>query len=177
MGAIVAPRTSQTRDNAWVLLLVLVSALSLAGCNRQPKPEPIHIQVTASRYTFQPPVIHIKKGQDVILEISTSDVQHGFEVKELGIDKPISELRKDLRRSVGDSLNSRVSELQLDVETGIGDVFNARVKEINTQISKNVSDVLNHQVTDLQKEVEQGVTQVIDTRAAEIRQHIEQGMT
>ena len=89
MGTIVAPRTSQTRDNAWVLLLVLVSALSLAGCNRQPKPEPIHIQVTASRYTFQPPVIHIKKGQDVILEISTSDVQHGFEVKELGIDEPI----------------------------------------------------------------------------------------
>ena len=89
MGTIVAPRTSQTRDNAWVLLLVLVSALSLAGCNRQPKPEPIHIQVTASRYTFQPPVIHIKKGQDVMLEISTSDVQHGFEVKELGIDEPI----------------------------------------------------------------------------------------
>ncbi|PYX91308.1 MAG: hypothetical protein DMG67_10505 [Acidobacteria bacterium] len=92
-------------------------------------------------------------------------------------DKRISELRKDLHRGVGDSLNSRVSELQLDVETGIADVFNARVKEINTQISKNVSDVLNHQVTDLQKEVEQGVTQVIDTRAAEIRQHIEQGMT
>lgn len=91
-------------------------------------------------------------------------------------DKRISELRKDLHRGVGDSLNSRVSELQLDVETGIADVFNARVKEINSQISKNVSDVLNHQVGDLQKEVEQGVTQVIDTRAAEIRSHIEQGM-
>ena len=66
-------------------------------------------------------------------------------------DKRISELRKDLHRGVGDSLNSRVSELQLDVETGIADVFNARVKEINTQISKNVSDVLNHQVTDFRR--------------------------
>jgi hypothetical protein len=92
-------------------------------------------------------------------------------------DKRISELRKDLHRGVGDSLNSRVSELQLDVETGIADVFNARVREINTQISKNVSDVLNHQVGDLQKEVEQGVTQVIEARTGEIRTHIEQGMT
>jgi hypothetical protein len=92
-------------------------------------------------------------------------------------DKRISELRKDLHRGVGDSLNSRVSELQLDVETGIADVFNARVKEINSQISKNVSDVLNHQVGDLQKEVEQGVTQVIEARTSEIRTSIEQGMS
>ena len=70
-------------------LIFLLMGVILAGCNRQPKPEPIHIQVMASRYTFQPPVIHIKKGQDVTLEISTSDVQHGFEVKELGIDEPI----------------------------------------------------------------------------------------
>jgi len=70
-------------------LIFLLIGVLLAGCNRQPKPEPIHIQITASRYTFQPPVIHIKKGQDVTLEVSTSDVQHGFEVKELGIDEPI----------------------------------------------------------------------------------------
>src|SRR5260370_11401418 len=31
--------------------------------------------------------IHVKKGQDVTLEISTTDVQHGFSVKDLG---PIS---------------------------------------------------------------------------------------
>ncbi len=60
----------------------------LAGCNRQ-KAEAVHIQVTAHRYGFEPAVIHIKKGQDVVLEVSTSDVQHGFEVKELGIDEPI----------------------------------------------------------------------------------------
>jgi cytochrome c oxidase subunit 2 len=63
--------------------------MALSGCNRQPNAETAHIQVTAHRYGFEPPVIHLKKGQEVVLEVSTSDVQHGFEVKGLGIDEPI----------------------------------------------------------------------------------------
>ena len=70
-------------------LLILSIALGLAGCNRQSKPEPVQIQVTAHRYGFEPAAIHVRKGQEVTLAISTSDVQHGFAVKELGIDEPI----------------------------------------------------------------------------------------
>jgi cytochrome c oxidase subunit II len=72
-----------------VTILVPLLMLCLAGCNRQPKAESVHIQVSVRRYAFEPPEIHVKKGQDVTLEISTSDVQHGFLVKGLDIDEPI----------------------------------------------------------------------------------------
>ena len=70
-------------------LLFLAIGLILVGCNQQRDVGTIHIQVTAHRGGFEPAVIHIKKGQDVVLEVSTTDVQHGFEVKDLGIDEPI----------------------------------------------------------------------------------------
>jgi cytochrome c oxidase subunit II len=67
----------------------ILAFLLMAGCNRQPKPEAVHIQVTSHKYAFEPAVIYVKKGQDVTLEISTTDVQHGFAVEELGIDESI----------------------------------------------------------------------------------------
>ena len=70
------------------MALIFVFCLA-AACNRQPKPEPEHIQVIASKYAFEPAEIHVKRGQEVILEISTTDVQHGFFVRELGIDEPV----------------------------------------------------------------------------------------
>ncbi len=72
-----------------VSLMVINMAIFLTGCNRQPKPEAVHIQVTSHKYAFEPAVIHVKKGQNVTLEISTTDVQHGFAVEELGIDESI----------------------------------------------------------------------------------------
>jgi cytochrome c oxidase subunit 2 len=72
-----------------VALMIANLALSLTGCNRQPKAEAVHIQITSHKYAFEPAVIHVKKGQDVTLEISTTDVQHGFAVEELGINEPI----------------------------------------------------------------------------------------
>lgn len=91
-------------------------------------------------------------------------------------EKRISELRKDLHRSVGESLGSRVSELQLDIETGIADLFNHRIGELKNQVSKSVSEVLEGELNQMHKAVESGVGQVIDARATEIRQHVEQGM-
>lgn len=73
--------------------VIFLAVLGLMGCNRQPKAEPAHIQVMAHRYAFEPAVIRVKKGQNVTLEISTSDVQHGFSVKELGIDESIQKGR------------------------------------------------------------------------------------
>jgi len=72
-----------------VSLAVMNLALLLIGCNRQPKLDAIHIQVISRKYAFEPAEIHVKKGQEVTLEISTTDVQHGFAVDELGINEPI----------------------------------------------------------------------------------------
>ena len=74
-------------------ILMLVALLGFSECSRQPKPETLRIQITAHRYAFEPAVIRVRKGKDVILEISTTDVQHGFSIKELGIDESIQKGR------------------------------------------------------------------------------------
>ena len=71
------------------ILILIIALLGFSACSRQPKPETVRIQVTAHRYAFEPAVIRVRKGQDVTLEISTTDVQHGFSIKELGIEESI----------------------------------------------------------------------------------------
>jgi len=59
------------------------------GCSQRQKPMPVRVKITAHKYAFEPSVIHVRQGEEVELEISTSDVQHGFEAKGLGIDESI----------------------------------------------------------------------------------------
>lgn len=66
---------------------VLLLFFALVGCHREKPSRSIYIQ--AHRYAFDPAVIHLKKGELVELVITTSDVQHGFEVKDLGIRESI----------------------------------------------------------------------------------------
>jgi len=71
-----------------VLCSIAVSlALVPAGCNSG-KPDVV-IPVVMKKYSFDPPVIRVKKGQLVELDVSTADVQHGFTVPDLGIKEPI----------------------------------------------------------------------------------------
>lgn len=41
------------------------------------------------RYSFDPSVIRVKAGEPVDLEVTTADVQHGFDVPELGIKEAV----------------------------------------------------------------------------------------
>ena len=41
------------------------------------------------KYAFEPAVIRVKAGQTTELEVSSADVQHGFDVPELGIKEPV----------------------------------------------------------------------------------------
>ncbi|MFO8080600.1 MAG: cupredoxin domain-containing protein [Armatimonadota bacterium] len=45
------------------------------------------VQVTARRYEFVPSTIVVKQGEPVRLEITATDVAHGFGVEELGIEQ------------------------------------------------------------------------------------------
>jgi cytochrome c oxidase subunit II len=40
-------------------------------------------------YAIEPAVIRVKSGEIVELEVSTADVQHGFDVAQLGIREPV----------------------------------------------------------------------------------------
>jgi len=41
------------------------------------------------KYSIEPAVIHVKAGQTTDLQVSTGDVQHGFDVPGLGIKVPV----------------------------------------------------------------------------------------
>jgi cytochrome c oxidase subunit 2 len=72
-----------------VAILLSLGVLAL-GCGKAPSsPPPVRIKVTAKKYQFQPNPIRVKKGDEVLLEVSTADVQHGFHVPGLGIDESI----------------------------------------------------------------------------------------
>lgn len=50
---------------------------------------PKRIEVTAKRYSFTPGEITVKKGEPVVLAITSEDVPHGIRFKELGIETKV----------------------------------------------------------------------------------------
>ena len=59
--------------------------LSLAAATA---PEKV-IQVTAERFKFTPAVIQLKVGVPVVIELTSLDRKHGFQVPDLKIDETI----------------------------------------------------------------------------------------
>ncbi len=41
------------------------------------------------KYSMEPETIRLKQGEPVTLEVSTADVEHGFEVEGLNLDEPV----------------------------------------------------------------------------------------
>src|SRR5215472_6947367 len=71
-------------------LFALTLSIVAIGCRNQPKsPADAHIQVVMKKYTITPAIIHVKANQVTELEISTADVQHGFDVPGLSIKEPV----------------------------------------------------------------------------------------
>jgi len=70
--------------------LALSFAIFASGCQK-PSHGPVdqRIQVVMKKYTIEPAIIHVKAGQVTELEVSTADVQHGFDVPGLGIKEPV----------------------------------------------------------------------------------------
>ena len=63
-------------------LLVLALALAVTASASE---EPRLIKVTAKKFEFTPSEIHLKRGEHVVLELTSLDRKHGFKVPELGI--------------------------------------------------------------------------------------------
>ena len=71
-----------------ILAAALTCLLAVTSCHQQPAATQ-HIKVVMKKYSFDPPVIRIKSGETVALDLSTTDVQHGFDVPALGIKQPV----------------------------------------------------------------------------------------
>jgi cytochrome c oxidase subunit II len=72
----------------FLALLVLSFAIFAVGCQKQSHADQ-RIQVVMKKYSIEPAVIHVKAGQVTELNVSTADVQHGFDVPGLGIKEPV----------------------------------------------------------------------------------------
>jgi cytochrome c oxidase subunit II len=78
------------KKNLHFFLLTLVFLVALAGCRSHSNPAADeHIKVVMKKYTIEPAVIHVKAGKVTELEVSTADVQHGFDVPSLHIKEPV----------------------------------------------------------------------------------------
>jgi cytochrome c oxidase subunit 2 len=63
-----------------VLFAILLLAGSLVGSS-----ETNGIDVTAKRFSFSPDHITVKKGEPVVIHLTSQDVAHGLLIKELGV--------------------------------------------------------------------------------------------
>src|SRR5690242_6847941 len=75
--------------NRTLLLILLFFLISAPGCHKQNDQSAERIKVVMKRYSIEPAVIHVKAGQTTELEVSSADVQHGFDVPQLGIKEPV----------------------------------------------------------------------------------------
>jgi cytochrome c oxidase subunit 2 len=62
-------------------------AVTATGLGSQPKsqPETKHIEIVASRFSFAPNEITVKKGEQVTITVQSTDVTHGLVIEELGV--------------------------------------------------------------------------------------------
>jgi cytochrome c oxidase subunit 2 len=67
-------------------LAVTALVAALPSCTRPPAR---HIAVVMKRYAFLPSEIHVKKGETVVLDVTTADVQHGLQIPDFGVHEPV----------------------------------------------------------------------------------------
>lgn len=65
-----------------VAVLALALALAVGAAASE---DPRVIKVTAKKFEFTPSEIHVKRGEHVVLELTSLDRKHGFKLPELGI--------------------------------------------------------------------------------------------
>lgn len=70
----------------WSLLVagLFLSFASLHSALAQDAPQ--RIEITAKRFSYNPGEITLKKGQPVVIVLTSADVAHGFRIAELKVD-------------------------------------------------------------------------------------------
>jgi cytochrome c oxidase subunit II len=76
---------SSTRRLA-ILTALLFSSLSLAAAPANP---PRRIEVVASRFQFRPNQITLKKGESVVVVLTSTDVTHGLKIPDLDVSEVV----------------------------------------------------------------------------------------
>jgi cytochrome c oxidase subunit II len=69
--------------------LLATAALALTARARAAD-GPRVVEITAKRFAFDPPEVHLRKGEAATLRITSRDVTHGLFLRPLGIDATIA---------------------------------------------------------------------------------------
>jgi heme/copper-type cytochrome/quinol oxidase subunit 2 len=75
------------KNRLWIAT-VLALSIAAAGCHRGRKEARV-VPVQMKKYAVIPGEIHAQQGEVVWLEVTTADVQHGFDVPDLGIKESV----------------------------------------------------------------------------------------
>lgn len=72
----------------WIALLALGIVATVASVANASAPR--RIDIALSRFSYSPNQITLKKGEPVVLVLTSRDVTHGLAIKELGIRKDVA---------------------------------------------------------------------------------------
>jgi cytochrome c oxidase subunit 2 len=61
-----------------ILMVALIATIAGARLMSHAQEQPRHIEIVAQRFNFTPSEITLKKGQPVILVLTSKDVEHGL---------------------------------------------------------------------------------------------------
>ncbi len=75
--------------NLRIVTMVILAMTLLAPATSHAADQPKVIEITAKRFGFTPDNITLKKGEPVVLRLTSQDVIHGFFVRALKIDELI----------------------------------------------------------------------------------------
>lgn len=70
------------------VVLTLLAAVFVRPVARADAPRVV--AVSAKRFEFEPKEIHVRKGESVVLEVTSQDVTHGFFSRKLGFDEDLA---------------------------------------------------------------------------------------
>ena len=76
-------------------MLLLVTLFFVAAMSAQPTESPRRINIVEKRFGYEPSEITLKKGEPVILTLSSDDVTHGLAIEELGIKAEVKKGQAD----------------------------------------------------------------------------------
>jgi cytochrome c oxidase subunit 2 len=71
---------------AGLVAVLLFSGVLMAAT---PADQPRRINVVASKFQFDPPQITVKKGETVVIVLTTSDVTHGLKIPDLNVSETV----------------------------------------------------------------------------------------
>lgn len=78
-------------EPSFYLFLAMFALALAAGCAKKPENvTPRVVAVTMKKGDIEPKEIRAKQGEKVKLNVTTLDVQHGFEVPDLKISEPVN---------------------------------------------------------------------------------------